>query len=98
MSEIEITEHPYTLSDGYKGTLYYTQIEEHQIEDHPLQWQLAGKSYTASGYGGKIPTTKMIRINKRLYRIYVMIYGNSGTAYILIKGKKVIPQINGASI
>lgn len=42
---------------------------------------------TASGYGPKIPTRYMLRINKRWHRVYMMLYGNSGSAYVLIKGE-----------
>ena len=45
---------------------------------------------TQSGYGGKLPTSRMVRTEKgkhRWYRIYVMIYSNSGSAYIVKKGQ-----------
>jgi hypothetical protein len=42
--------------------------------------------HTASGYGGKIPTRHMIRYAGIWRRVYVMIYSNSGTAYVLVKG------------
>ncbi|WAL67124.1 hypothetical protein ORV05_04870 [Amycolatopsis cynarae] len=45
---------------------------------------------TASGYGGKIPTSGMVRYGTRWHRVYVMIWSNSGTAYILSKGERLI--------
>ena len=42
---------------------------------------------TASGYGGKIPTRYMIRYADRWHRVYMMQYGNSGSAYILKGGQ-----------
>jgi hypothetical protein len=57
-----------------------------------LEWQERGLSYTASGYGGKIPTSKMVRLpgDFRWRRVYCMIYSNIGTCYVLVKGKRVI--------
>jgi hypothetical protein len=35
-----------------------------------LPWQELGLSYTATGYGSKIPTEYQIFIGKRWYRVY----------------------------
>lgn len=44
-----------------------------------------------SGYGSKVPSNIMLQLdNKRWYRVYVMIYSNVGSSYILEKGKKVL--------
>ena len=56
-----------------------------------LPWQLRGLSYTASGYGKKIPTFKKVKATgadgrERWYRVYCMIYSNNGTCYICRKG------------
>lgn len=48
----------------------------------PLPWQERGLSYTASGYGARIPTRYMIRYLGRWRRVYCCQYGNSGTCYI----------------
>jgi hypothetical protein len=37
---------------------YIQKIEDLKIE--PLLWRKAGKQYTATGYGSKIPTEYMI--------------------------------------
>ena len=58
--------------------------------DKPLWWHDKGLSYTASGYGGKIPTTLMVKHNNRMKRVYLMIYSNSGTCYILDHGQRLI--------
>lgn len=42
---------------------------------------------TVSGYGGKLPTRHMIRYAGIWRRVYVMLYSNSGTAYVLVKGE-----------
>ena len=51
-------------------------------EDRPLWWHLRGLSFTASGYGRRIPTSRVVRWNGRWRRVYVAVYGNAGTAYI----------------
>lgn len=49
-----------------------------------LWWQKKGLSYTASGYGRRIPTTWMIQIpgKSAWRRVYCCIYSNSGTCYV----------------
>lgn len=47
---------------------------------------------TVSGYGGKIPTRHLVRYagtdgRARWHRVYVMVYGNSGSAYIVSGGR-----------
>jgi hypothetical protein len=71
------------------GNIEYLDYEESELIDRPLWWQLKGLSYTASGYGSKIPTSKMIKHNGRLKRIYVICYSNAGSAFILDKGKRL---------
>lgn len=44
------------------------------------------KGQTVSGYGGAIPTRYMLTYDGRRYRVKVMQYGNSGSAYIMVKG------------
>jgi hypothetical protein len=50
----------------------------------PLAWQKAGRQFTASGYGGRIPSEIMVKIpgSPRWRRVYVACYSNSGTAYV----------------
>ena len=50
--------------------------------ERPLLWQLQGLSYTASGYGSRIPTRYMVRYNGKLRRVYCAIFSNAGTCYI----------------
>ena len=40
-----------------------------------------------SGYGAKIPTRYMVKYGTHWRRVYVMNYGNSGSAYVLARGK-----------
>lgn len=48
----------------------------------PLWWHDKGLSYTASGYGKRIPTRYMVRFNDKWRRVYCCIYSNAGTCYI----------------
>jgi hypothetical protein len=43
---------------------------------------------TVSGYGAKIPTRYRVRYLGRVRRVYVMQYGNAGSAYIIVRGAK----------
>jgi hypothetical protein len=51
---------------------------------------VAPRNPNVSGYGGKIPTAHWVHYNARWHRVYVMIYSNSGTAYILVKGERLV--------
>lgn len=48
----------------------------------PLWWHTAGKTYTTTGYGKRIPTELVVRVNKRWRRVYCCVFSNSGTLYI----------------
>lgn len=63
-------------------------IEDLENKTELLWWQERGLSYTASGYGRKIPTTRMIKLpgSPRWRRVYCCIYSNIGTCYVT-KGK-----------
>lgn len=41
-----------------------------------------------SGYGSKIPTRHRVKVHGVWRRVYVMSYGNAGTAYVNILGKQ----------
>ena len=45
---------------------------------------------TATGYGGKIPTSHMIEYLGVWRQVYAMVYSNSGTPYVLVKGDTVV--------
>jgi hypothetical protein len=40
-----------------------------------------------TGYGSKIPTSWMLEIDGRWHRVYVVVYSNSGSAYVTVRGK-----------
>jgi len=53
-----------------------------ESRESPLWWQERGLSYTASGYGLKIPSRHMVRWNGKWRRVYICCVSNSGSAYI----------------
>ena len=58
--------------------------------ERPLDWQRLGLQYTATGYGTKIPTSKVIKWSDgRERRVYCDIYSNAGSCYCMIHGCKV---------
>lgn len=58
----------------------------------PMLHHVAGRSWTRTGYGKKIPTPRMIRIEGETCwrRVYCCIYSNIGTSYIIRKGEWVV--------
>ena len=56
------------------------RINDAKITEAPL-------NRSATGYGPKIPTRYMVRIDARWHRVYMMQYGNSGSAYVVLEGK-----------
>lgn len=59
--------------------LNHADVQDIAIKDAP-------RHNSATGYGGKIPTRYMLKLNKRWHRVYMMQYGNSGSPYVLIGG------------
>lgn len=47
----------------------------------------------ATGYGAKIPSAYMLKLNGRWHRVYAMVYGNSGTHYVVHRGETKILEI-----
>jgi hypothetical protein len=71
--------------------------------ERPLDWQRRGLQYTATGYGTKIPTSKVIKWSDgKVRRVYCDIYSNAGSCYCMICGCKVSVEgfnlIRGATI
>ena len=54
-----------------------------------LGWQRAGLTYTATGYGKRIPSRFMVQWAGRWRRVYVTQYGNAGSAWVWVAGKRV---------
>ena len=65
------------------------------IKISELPWQELGLSYTASGYGKKIPTKYMVRtIDQKWRRVYCCVHSNIGTCYIVQDGENIIVEID----
>ena len=73
-----------TLPDGVMWPSPMAEAER------PLDWQRLGLQYTATGYGTKIPTSKVIKWSDgKVRRVYCDVYSNVGSCYCLIHGCKV---------
>ena len=55
--------------------------------DAPMAHHKLGLSWTRSGYGKKIPTAYKVHVHGRDRRVYVMIWANSGTCYVIVDGQ-----------
>ena len=74
----------YTTADLDKsGQFVRLAVWQRDYSSKPLRHHLAGLSYTASGYGRKIPTAQCIMFNGKLRRVYCACFSNSGTCYIV---------------
>lgn len=63
----------------------YGTVAAVQVTEQPRYGQ------TASGYGSKVPTRYKVRLadDQRWRRVYAMVYGNSGSIYVQVKGRDV---------
>lgn len=57
--------------------------------DEPLGWQQRGLQQTASGYGSKLTSRYKIDFEGKLYRLYVTQYGNAGSTWFRVCGRKI---------
>ena len=53
----------------------------------PMEHHKLGLSWTASGYGAKIPTERMVKYGG-WRRVYCAQYSNIGMLYVIIQGQK----------
>lgn len=60
----------------------YPTPTEHDAKYEPMAHHRAGLTWTASGYGARIPTPYMVRVNGKWRRVYCRIYSNIGTCFI----------------
>ncbi len=67
-------------------------LSELESKEEPLWWQEKGLSYTRTGYGKKIPTSKMVKLpdSNRWRRVYCCVYSNAGTCYVESKGGWIV--------
>jgi len=73
-----------------ENTQAYISIDRSDYVHAPLWWHERGLSQTASGYGRKLTSPYKVPYGGRLYRVYMTQYGNAGTAYIVVKGERII--------
>lgn len=64
------------------GTTHSHRTFEVESKDAPMPHHLRGLSYTATGYGSRIPTPHMIKFNGRWRRVYCRVFSNIGTLFI----------------
>jgi len=64
-----------------------------EVKTDYLWWQEQGLSYTASGYGKKIPTHYKVKNGGRWQRVYCCTASNIGSLYIISNGKKLAVEI-----
>lgn len=68
-------------------------VKRNELIYCPLGWQKMGKLETASGYGVRLHTVYKLRYAGKLRRLYCCCYSNVGTCYIIVKGERVIVEI-----
>mgnify|MGYP000343743146 CR=1 FL=1 len=74
------------IVERVEGSHIWTNVE---TKEDCLPWQAMGLTYTASGYGHKIPTTYKVKHNNRWKRVYCRIFGNCGMLYIVSGGDEI---------
>lgn len=52
------------------------------VMEAPLSHHKRGLSYTATGYGNRIPTVYMVKWQGKWRRVYAACYGNAASTYI----------------
>lgn len=68
------------LHFGFGAEPRQTLEVEYKIAEMP--WQKAGLTYTATGYGPRIPSRYMVKFEGRWRRVYIACYGNAASHYI----------------
>jgi hypothetical protein len=64
---------------------------EYTLIDRPLWWHLRGLQQTASGYGSKLTSSRVVKLaDGRERRVYVTCWSNSGTAWITLDGQQYV--------
>jgi hypothetical protein len=72
-----------------ENQIEYIEYKKADMIEKLLHWQKMGLMQTSSGYGAKLTTTKMLKVNNKLHRVYCACYGNSGSCYIIKNGSKL---------
>lgn len=65
-----------------------TYLDETRVTDK--RQTKAPLNRSRSGYGNKIPSTWMLKLDgKRWHRVYIICFSNAGSAYILVKDERL---------
>lgn len=71
-----------------KNTVTYLE-DDYVVWENPLRHHVLGLTYTATGYGAKLPTRYMLTLNGGcLRRIYATCFSNVASYWVLIDGHK----------
>lgn len=84
----------YPFTRGPDAPSYVDETRIVGVADVPTWWQERGLSFTASGYGRRIPTRYMLAYadgptRYRWHRVYAIVAGNSGSLYIRVRGVRL---------
>jgi hypothetical protein len=66
-------------SDGTRDSFLTQSVP---VKYAPMAHHLAGLTWTASGYGARIPMPYMVQVFGKWRRVYCRIYSNIGTLFI----------------
>lgn len=66
-------------ADGSRDSFATIECE---VKHAPLWWHGTGRSYTASGYGARVPSPYMVRLTGKWRRVYLAVFSNAGSSYI----------------
>lgn len=90
---MEVTQAPrqFTDSDVSNASGYdHVYADRTDLVYDPPAWMKAGRMETASGYGKRLNSGLKIHFNGKLYRIYITIFSNNGTAWFVSRGRKIV--------
>ncbi len=63
--------------------------DRRELIQAPTEWQKMGLQETRTGYGRKLNSGLKIEYCGKLYRIYITIFSNNGSAWFTVKGKTI---------
>lgn len=77
-----------------EGNAMKIRVTRSELINRPLDWQRRGLQETRTGYGPRLKTRYMLRYAGRLRRIYCTCYSNSGTLFIIVRGERMIVDVD----
>lgn len=64
------------------GTIETKSVSEVPIKVEMMPHHKTGRSWTATGYGARIPTVYMVQFHGKWRRVYAICYSNASTLFI----------------